>query len=1567
MDGDMTDSFKLTSLALIVALAMSVSIRAEGGIIINELHTDPDVKTNLVEFIELHNTGPADVDLSGWYFERGVFYMFPGGTVLPAGGYIIVAESPEHILADRTETRLRVSESLIYGPYGGKLSNGGERVVLCDADGQTIDEVQYQLGFPWPTVGDAAVNSQPGTGRSMQLVNPSFDNNLAGSWRSGNPSPGAQNSVWAANIPPHIRQVKHSPNRPRSGETVTITAKITDPDGVQMVALAYQIVAPGNYIRLGDAAYEANWATAPMHDDGVDGDVTANDGIYAVTLPADTHVHRTLVRYRILAVDNDGYNVTVPYADDPQPNFAYFVYDGVPAWRGAVQPGSTPEVTYSASLMASLPIYHLLSKKSDVESCTWLSHYEGSDYRWRGTLVYDGHVYDHIRYRARGGVWRYAMGKNMWKFDFNRGHSFQARDDYGNKYKTTWDKLNFSACIQQGSFGQRGEQGMFEALSFRLFNMAGVPASKTNYLHFRIIDEAHEDGLLNAAHTPLTSGGTQYDGDFWGLYMTIEQMDGRFLEEHDLPDGNLFKMDNSNREVNNQGPTQPTDKSDLSSFLSRSSGASDTWWRENANLDAYYGYYAIYQAIHHGDITGKNWFLYHHPETDRWWQLPWDVDLTWTTYYGSDNPSDPWSRSGLLNHASLSMENKNRLRELIDLLWNAEQTGQLIDEYAAIINDPAGGYSMVDADRAMWDYHWVVGNGAYPTYLNRTASQKAGQGRFYAEAASRGYDRTFEGMVQVMKDYIVERASHMDSRAADAAIPLRPVITSLAPEGYPANALTFQTSPFSDPQGVHTFAAMKWRLAEVAAGSRVAEEPDSYGFTLVPESAQWRYLKGQAEPSVTPGAWRTIDFDDTDWLEGQTALGFGEGFLVTYLSDMRGNYSTIYLRKSFEASGLSVLDRLVLELKYDDGVNVWINGQLVFQDNVTAAELPHDATAISAIEQTDFISHDLGRPEDVLVEGTNVIAIQVLNASLSSSSDCFIDVRLTGEQAPEGDDDVETPAPSQPQVYRGRPGKYEIDAVWESDELTVFADSITIPGSVVQAGKIYRVRCRMKDTSGRWSHWSVPVQFTAGEPLAAGILENLRITEVMYNPAGMSEADNDEYEFIELKNIGDETLDLSTVSLTTGITFDFDGGEVTMLGPGQFALVVKNRMAFLSRYGPDLAGLIAGEYVGRLANGGENVKLEDFWNGTIVEFEYGDGRGWPLSADGAGHSLIPVESAILSEPAGSLNYGGNWRASACINGSPGTDDPVPVDSLVLNEFLAGSGSSDWIELYNPMNDSIGLSDVYLSDDAGDLKKWAVAAAVIEPHAFLSFEQSGDDLGFGLSRSGEQLYLSYLPGTLEDQVIDCVSFEAQEEDVSLGRYPDGGDWWFRMAPTRGVVNELPLSDILIDEVMYHPPDANDEYVELFNPTDTTIDLAAWRLSGAAEYTFTAGQSLAPNGRLVVVGFDPVTDVTRFGVFLTTYVGDALIPGVDIVGPWQGNLANGGERMTLEKPQASDNANDTAAWVIVDEVIYSDIPPWPGSTDGQGGALQRVSNEPIHAGNDPANWQSSLPTPGTAPTR
>jgi len=1535
--------------------------RSIAPVIINEIHYDPDVKTELVEYVELYNRSTMDVNIARWHFSSGIEYTFPQEMVLPAGQYILVAQTPSQV-----QSKFSVPAEKVLGPWIGKLRNEGETICLRDADGGKVDEVDYKLGFPWPTVGGPP-------GHSIELVNPAFDNDLGGNWRpsepesapapttlipsgaawkyrkgtsepsspsdawrqvgfddsswaQGNlfigygesfiatdladmpgnyssvylrktfevddpaavgalklsliyddgfnayingyfvrgenvggtdlpcnatanraiedknwhsfdlsgpeaylkngtnviaihllnaslsgssdcfldvrleassasfgPSPGRRNTSYAENIGPQVRQVKHRPKQPKSGQDVTITAKVTDPEAVESVVLYYQPVDPGAYIELTDPQYETNWLIEPMRDDGAGGDEQAGDNIYTVVLDGSVQVHRRLVRYRIGARDCTGLSVICPYRYDyetePVPNFAYFVYDGVPDWYGAVQPGVTPTVCYPSEVLTRIPVYHLISKKESVEHCMWIDKYGGDLYKWYGTLVYDGQVYDHIRYRARGGVWRYAMGKNMWKFDFNRGQSFQARDDFGRKYDTKWDKLNFSACIQQGNYWHRGEQGMFEAAGFKLFNLMGVEAPKTSWVHFRVIDEASE------------AGPTQYDGDFWGLYMTIEQMDGRFLDEHKLPDGNLYKIEGHNAEMNNQGPTAVTDKSDFAAFKSAyyyDPNPTEQWWRTNVDLQRYYSYRCVVEGIHHGDIGyGKNYFFYLHPQQNIWYMLPWDLDLTWANnMYG--NGEDPFKKQGaIFSNPGILVEYQNRLREFHDLLYNPEQMNALLDELADVIDSPADGPSMVDADRAMWDYNPIMTS----SYVNLS---KAGVGRFYAGNPSAGIyvpsPGGFRGMVQLMKNYIVSDNKEFDTYTEDPCIPETPLISYIGPPGYPVNNLLFRTSQFSDPQGRRTFEGMKWRIAEV----------------------------------------------------------------------------------------------------------------------------------------TD---------------------------------------------------------PNNPRYDPNEPRKYEIEAVWDSGELTSFQYDIRIPAAVVKPGRTYRVRCRMKDATGRWSHWSAPVQFIAGEPVSAGILDSLRITELMYNPAaadvsaGELDVDNDEFEFVELKNIGDQPLDLAYVSFVRGVTFDFAGSSVASLGPGQFVLVVRNKAAFESRYGTSLSSRIAGQYIDnadRLSNGGETIQLVDMWNGTIAEFTYDDGRGWPLSADGSGHSLVPLDSAIASESSGSLNYGGNWRSSAYIGGSPGADDPLLPRTVVLNEVMAHTDysdrshpeydSNDWIELYNASGLPITLGGWYLSDDREQLRKWAIPLVGILDYGYLSFDEVSGfhnpiESGFGLNKAGEEVILSYLPGTGKGRVVDYVRFEGEQNNASLGRYPDGGDYWFHQVPSRGSSNGPGVMDIVIDELMYHPADGNEEYVELYNPTSVRINLAnsagGWRLDGAVDYVFGSGMYLEPGGRLLVVGFDPVVEPGRLARFVSSYgVGD-LAAGIEIIGPWDGDLSNSGERLALKRPQAADVVGEPVSWVIVDEVIYADVFPWPVAADGDGFSLQRNCSDGSRSGNDPVNWRAEVPSPGGSP--
>ena len=115
-------------------------------------------------------------------------------------------------------------------------------------------------------------------------------------------------------------------------------------------------------------------------------------------------------------------------------------------------------------------------------------------------------------------------------------------------------------------------------------------------------------------------------------------------------------------------------------------------------------------------------------------------------------------------------------------------------------------------------------------------------------------------------------------------------------------------------------------------------------------------------------------------------------------------------------------------------------------------------------------------------------------------------------------------------------------------------------------------------------------------PLA--LLSGLRITEIMYNPLGGTE-----YEFVELKNIGATTLNLAGVRLGGGIEFTF---PAVSLPAGQFVVVVNNLSAFQSRYGGGVN--VAGEFVGNLDNGGEDLVLElaEPYDAAALRFDFDD-------------------------------------------------------------------------------------------------------------------------------------------------------------------------------------------------------------------------------------------------------------------------------------------------------------------------------------------------------------------------
>ncbi|MDG2385206.1 MAG: Ig-like domain-containing protein [Pirellulaceae bacterium] len=202
-------------------------------------------------------------------------------------------------------------------------------------------------------------------------------------------------------------------------------------------------------------------------------------------------------------------------------------------------------------------------------------------------------------------------------------------------------------------------------------------------------------------------------------------------------------------------------------------------------------------------------------------------------------------------------------------------------------------------------------------------------------------------------------------------------------------------------------------------------------------------------------------------------------------------------------------------------------------------------------------------------------------------------------------------------------------------------------------------------TGAEWSALS-DAHFQVGEavsPIA------LRISEVHYHPLPASDVEvaagfenADDFEFIELVNTSEQTLDLGRAELVrtdvegrkVGVDFDFAAAEVVRLEAGERVVVVEDRAAFEFRYGTELP--VVGQWSGRLSNAGELLTL--LADGQpLQQFSYDD--EWYPNTDGGGRSLEILDPA--NPNLDSWKLAASWRASSLPGGSPGRASRIVGD------------------------------------------------------------------------------------------------------------------------------------------------------------------------------------------------------------------------------------------------------------------------------------------------------------------
>ena len=490
--------------------------------------------------------------------------------------------------------------------------------------------------------------------------------------------------------------------------------------------------------------------------------------------------------------------------------------------------------------------------------------------------------------------------------------------------------------------------------------------------------------------------------------------------------------------------------------------------------------------------------------------------------------------------------------------------------------------------------------------LNATIDSMANEIR---EAQARNYQKWsgqgprfggFQGEIDHLKQWLQTRCTWIDSQfvtppriVPDGGHVAAGSVVSLV-NPYPSGTL-FYTLDGSDPRPSSTVTTTR----ESAA--------------LVAENAPKRAF---VPTGPINDAWRGgADFDDSAWISGTGGVGlerqsgYQQFFSIDLGSQMYNVNASCYIRIPFTVSGdPGTFNFMTLRMCYDDGFVAYLNGVEIQRALFTGtpawnsvAGSNHDDAAAVIFEEFD-VSAQAG----LLRKGQNVLATQGMNSS-TTSSDLLFNAELAAGR-------------STSTIDSGVSG-----AIHQYSGPIPIAESTQIKARVLVSGNTY----------SPWSGLAEAI-FAVG-PVA----ESLRISEIMYHPLDPNT------EFIELTNIGAETINLNLVKFADGVEFTFPSVE---LAPAEYILVVEDANAFEARYGPGLP--IAGTYSGSLNNAGEQIELQDAAGQIIESFRFKD--GWYDVTDGEGFSLT-LKAPAATDP-NALNQKTSWRPSTTPGGSPGSDD-----------------------------------------------------------------------------------------------------------------------------------------------------------------------------------------------------------------------------------------------------------------------------------------------------------------------
>lgn len=1012
------------------------------------------------------------------------------------------------------------------------------------------------------------------------------------------PSPGAANAAAPSEAGPLISLVTDSPQPvPGGSDDIVVSAQVDAFLTPTASATLHYRVMFGGEIAL------------PMSDTG--------GGLFTATIPHSASVPGDMVRWYVTAEDTAGESRREP-----------------PFLASTKSPEYFGTVVADPAAASALPTLFWFTASPGAA---------GTRTGTRSSVFFDGQFYDNVFTRVRGATSE-GVSKKSHKFDFNTGHHFRFSPD-----APRVDEININSTFQDKAY-------IRPQLTYESYGDAGVVAS-------------------HAATWRI-----QQNGAFFSVASFVEQVNDDLLDRRGLdPEGALYKMFNgvtsstSGVEKKTRQHENNSDLQALVSGVSRSNPNRSGYLFDHVDIPAMINYATAGIVYQDFDRWSKNFYVYRDTNgSGEWSQIPWDKDLTFgNRFYDDEISGDGFSQEaglppvrhrahpfqGAAQHACCGVSNL-----MIDLVVNDPRTREmylrrlrtLMDEQLQPSGTPVTGRQ-------------------FETRIDQLATDIAPDAALDLAkwGAIYGGIRDFPTAIALLKtNYLDERRAYLYEQhglgsAGDG-------IASTLVSGVPGAAVARYFVPADDGLGL-SWTAKDFGDADWPSGAT------AFGFETSPST-----YDPLIETAIRP-------------------------------ADTHPSSTSIFLRIRFDIADIATVDALQLRMKYDDGFVAYLNGVEIARRNAggtagTLVGFDHEATSHPDAQALVFEDIDVSAFSGALVQGENVLAIHALNSS-ALNSDMLILPELVEAPQPASADSVGIPS-AQPGGLQLTIGSLEFNPasgdqneeyveITNPNSFAVDVSGWTVegaiehtfkPGTVIPSAAtglplylspdVNAFRARATGPTGNEENFVqgryqgqlsargeaitirnkngniVTTASYAGSP--TDLQQYLRITELNYHPADPSAAEiaagfgnNDFFEFVELKNIGPATIDLSGASFVDGIDFVFPAS--TFLASGAHILVVSDAAAFALRYPGVSPALVAGQYTGRLSNDGETVQLHDAVGENILKFTYND--RWFPATDGDSYALVvDDETAHWNDWDGALG----WGIGEDADGSPGTQNTTVI-------------------------------------------------------------------------------------------------------------------------------------------------------------------------------------------------------------------------------------------------------------------------------------------------------------------